>query len=441
MITEFVKRWGYWVATNTVRPGIYRMQEGGYLVRARVMDAKAGKLRELFRVCRDENVAEAQATLDALRSERREEMNGRMPKKQLFSEFAASRFEAKVAAGDIKSAKGIQKWESNLRVHIVPAFGQKRCDEIKPWDIAEWRKRLSIMMRDGYTSTKKLKNGKVQERFIHLRPETANTWIRFMRTLCTEMTELLELDRDPAAGLKIFDTSQSPTYTDESPNSLTPDFSAEFIAFMQKLFPQHYAMVLLGFATGKRPSTLRPIRGRGPECDVEWEDGFIRFRRSHTVGEGCMVGTKTNPGGERVHVPQVVLDALRAHQEQLRNPPINAQGKPPLWWRKEMTETDLLFPGRNGKMRSPSSLDKPFAAVWKAIALKYRLTPRAMRRTFNDLARNAQINDVVARSISGHRTPKMQQHYSTAEATEQRSAVAKVINIVAARTDRKGAAR
>jgi hypothetical protein len=32
------------------------------------------------------------------------------------------------------------------------------------------------------------------------------------------------------------------------------------------------------------------------------------------------------------------------------------------------------------------------------------LTQRALRRTFNDLARAAQVNDLVRRSISGHLT-------------------------------------
>ena len=37
-----------------------------------------------------------------------------------------------------------------------------------------------------------------------------------------------------------------------------------------------------------------------------------------------------------------------------------------------------------------------------------------MRRTFQDLAREAAVADVVTRSISGHATATMQAHYSTA---------------------------
>ena len=64
-------------------------------------------------------------------------------------------------------------------------------------------------------------------------------------------------------------------------------------------------------------------------------------------------------------------------------------------------EDDLPFPSEVGGYRSPSSLDKPFAAVTKAIQLTKRITPRAMRRSFHDLCRTAEVKDVVARSICG----------------------------------------
>jgi integrase len=57
---------------------------------------------------------------------------------------------------------------------------------------------------------------------------------------------------------------------------------------------------------------------------------------------------------------------------------------------------------------------------------KVRVTPKGMRRTFQDLARKAEIHDFVARAISGHTTERMQRHYSTAQREEMRAAVGKV---------------
>jgi hypothetical protein len=56
-----------------------------------------------------------------------------------------------------------------------------------------------------------------------------------------------------------------------------------------------------------------------------------------------------------------------------------------------------------------------------------------MRRTFQDLARAANVSDIVTRSVSGHATEVMQHHYSTVSADEQRNSLAKVISIMAIR--------
>ena len=87
-------------------------------------------------------------------------------------------------------------------------------------------------------------------------------------------------------------------------------------------------------------------------------------------------------------MPTELIDVLRWHvRTQLRPGP--------------QQESELLFPSEVGGCRSPSALDKPFAAVTKAIELKKRITPRAMRRSFQDLCRTAEVKDVVAHSIEG----------------------------------------
>jgi hypothetical protein len=67
------------------------------------------------------------------------------------------------------------------------------------------------------------------------------------------------------------------------------------------------------------------------------------------------------------------------------------------------------------------------------MGLSKRLTPRAMRRTFQDLARAAQVPDVVTRAVSGHVTEAMQRHYSTVSGEEMRENLAKVISLARVR--------
>jgi integrase len=90
----------------------------------------------------------------------------------------------------------------------------------------------------------------------------------------------------------------------------------------------------------------------------------------------------------------------------------------------------LLFPALHGGFRTRNVLDKPFRAVALAMDLKKRITPRGMRRTFQDLCRAAEVGDLVTRSISGHATEAMQRHYSTVAPEEQRRGLSNVIQLM-----------
>jgi integrase len=99
----------------------------------------------------------------------------------------------------------------------------------------------------------------------------------------------------------------------------------------------------------------------------------------------------------------------------------------------EMQASELLFPAEDGRLRSRSALKKPFHSVASTLGLKKHVSPRAMRRTFNDLARAAEVKDIVTRAISGHATETMQHHYSTVAADEKKAAIAKVIELAGVR--------
>jgi integrase len=81
-------------------------------------------------------------------------------------------------------------------------------------------------------------------------------------------------------------------------------------------------------------------------------------------------------------------------------------------------------------MRPPSA-PASFSRIREvASTLKKHISPRAMRRTFQDLARAAEVRDVVTRSISGHATEEMQRRYSTVSPTEQQKSLARVLRLM-----------
>jgi hypothetical protein len=65
--------------------------------------------------------------------------------------------------------------------------------------------------------------------------------------------------------------------------------------------------------------------------------------------------------------------------------------------------------------------------------LKKKFTPRGMRRTFNDLMRVARVEAIVTKSISGHLTDRMREHYSTVTPDEQRASIGNVVQLFGGR--------
>ena len=168
---------------------------------------------------------------------------------------------------------------------------------------------------------------------------------------------------------------------------------------------------------GRRASHERVTRGRAKRIAATGGQSDTRYPAR--LGS-CLPHMRRRPASHRyaVDLPAEAMDVLRWHVDtQLRTP--------------DQKESDLLFPAVNGKFRSPSVLNKPLAEVAQELGLGKKITQRALRRTFNDLARAAQVSDLVTRSISGHLTERMQHHYSTVNAGEQREALAKVIRLFA----------
>ncbi|MCH2110143.1 MAG: site-specific integrase, partial [Polyangiaceae bacterium] len=253
-------------------------------------------------------------------------------------------------------------------------------------------------------------------------PNTANGWLSILRVVFKAAARDFELPRIPVEHVRDFDTSDHITYSEEAPQSLTPAQVSEFLAILGELYPQHYAITYLGFCTGLRQSSLRPLRRKGDQPDILWEEGRLLVRRSQTRGQEVLQTTKQRTRYS-INLPPKVITVLRWHvAEQLTTP--------------AQQDSELLFPSVNGGFRAPSVLNKPFAEVSEAMELGYHFTQKGMRRTFNDLARAAEVQDIVTRSISGHSTERMQHHYSTVRGHEQHEGLSKVVDLMTARAER-----
>lgn len=371
-MSTWVYRWGQWVSNKPHRPGIYKLKEGGYLVRS------LGKQRNLTGGSLDE----------ALRVhgeiyQRRSDVE--MP---LWSSFAAQLFREKCHNGEIESLATVERWKDTLERFLIPVFGHLAVDEVTNATIAEWKDQLHAY---------KLANS------------TLNGILRVLRTVCAATKVRYRLEIDPFPGTKMF-REKSP-YGIDTPNSLPPDVLRQWLDFARELYPQHYAMMVLGFVTGRRPGELRALK----RIDIRWASSRIVISRSHSRKQVTKQGTKTGTTVV-VTLPSSVMDILRDHLQAL----------PP----GVMRDSVWLFPSTEGGIRSRSALDKPFKKLKELCNINYKVTPRAMRRSFQDLARAAAVEGVTARSISGHKTEKMQDHYSTVGGGEQQESLDRMGKLV-----------
>lgn len=385
-------------------PGIYRTTSG-YRVRVRAVDPRTGTQKEANQSFDGITVEQAvlkQAELrDAIRAGGSVTERARVK----YAHFAQSLFERKLALGELRSAKTRERWADTQDLHLIPYFGDWYVDAIRKTNIDEW----------------KVVQGRKIEREDYS-PNTVNGWLSILLTTLRAAVDDLELERDPTRKVSLFDTSEWATYTEEEPNALAPDEVPRFMAKARDIFPQHYAMLALGLVTGRRPSELRPLRRKGDEPDVLWEEGVLLVRRSETMGQ---VRETTKTGRRlRIPLPLDLVEVLREHVEALPEGP--------------MRDSDLLFPSETGAFRAGSCLDKPIRKIAEAAKIRKALTPRFMRRTFQDLGRQARVHDFVVRAISGHATVAMQERYSSVAGDEVRAGLAKVISLAGFTRDRGG---
>lgn len=380
---RWVARWRDHVAPHPVAPGVYRRRDGGFIVRALVTDPRTGGRREVFRTLPDVKLArDASAALATAVAELRARMNGAdaVAVRPRFADYAATIFARKVDDGRILSAAGREKWRVLLTAHLVPTFGAFFIDRLAAADVEAWKATFAAKIRAGTA-----------------KPTSGNTILSVLRVITAAAADEFDI-RDPMQRVRPFDTRGHRTYTEEAPNSLAPADVPRFLAAMRERFPHYYAIALLGFVTGLRPSSLRPLRRRGAAPDLDLEGGVLLVRQSHTRGTEIMPATKTGRD-QRIRLPPELVAVLREHIDAL-----TGRG----------AASDLLFPSTTGGFLPVKALAEPFEIVGQVVGLPFRVTPRAMRRTMQDLAREAGVSDVVTRAISGHATAAMQRHYSTA---------------------------
>ncbi len=408
---NYTKKWGYNVI-KTKFPGVYKKMEGGFVVRARVQ-TPTGHQKEILKSGDWSTEVEA---LGWLADEKKRVRQGTPlpPQVPCLSVFAEALLEEKLSRaasqkGRILSASGQMKWRIRL-VHLlggvdktvegkryaVQGLGDVPLDRLFG-PVRTFKDECHSLINDGVYS-----------------PVTINGWFTILKTVTKEATKRYRLGEDPMQGFEDFCTDDVNTYPPGAPNAVPPNEVERLLDLVMEHWPQHCAMIFLGFATGLRPSSLRSLRRKGPESDVLWDVSKLWVRRSATMG--TIMNTTKTKRHQLLGLHERVVDILKWHIDTQLN--------------EAQEESELLFPSEEGGLRADSVLRRPFRDLTERMALGYRITPRSMRRTFNDISREAGVRDEVTRSISGHQSDLMQRHYSSISSEEQVEAQGCILRVI-----------
>lgn len=274
-----------------------------------------------------------------------------------------------------------QKYVCDLERHILPVLGCRRIEELRPKDIASYLaadKGSANNRRNRLALLRQLARDALADGF------TAMDFVARVRA-----------PRVPTS------------YTEEDPNLLSPE---ELVRLLEALPPQWRCIVYLLALTGLRWGEVSGLRWD----DVDLGKAMLRVRR--TNWKGLAQAPKTDAAHRVVPLADPLPRMLADHRRQQI-----AEQHPGL-------EHGLVFPTVKGTLHRGTPLRKVLDRACKAAGIR-RITTHGFRRTWNNLAR--QLADrMVVRSIVGHASEAMTEHYSWIALDEKRAAAEAVAKLV-----------
>jgi integrase len=370
------------------------IEPGRYRVRAKIIDPRSGKPKEVDKLIEAASAKEAAAQRSALIEEVQE---AAVPGQRMrVGDYARLWLDTKTPTLDQATA---ERYAESLEQHVLPEIGNLFLDALRPADIQAWV------------------NGKLKERHgkgkKHYAADTVRGWFRVLRTMVRDAVSQLDLPRDPTARVTFPDAASAITPEAEDANALSPEELAVFLAAMRSKYPQHYALAATLAFTGLRFCHASALRWE----DLDEAEAVIHIHRKNIRGRVGPVSRKKRAPKELPLVAELAAILKEHRQTLLRD---QAPGFDSGW----------MFPSRIGELRAPSTMAKAWEECLEAAGVAKRFTPHGLRRTFNDLNRRAGVDAIVTRAMTGHVTERMREHYSSVGLDEKRKAVADVVRLV-----------
>ncbi len=380
--------------TPTGLPGIVQDGPERFLVSKWFTDPRTGKRRK------KERVVTSLAEAVVVREQFADSGPTIRPTRQRFGDFVELWLEENA---DRLAASTLERYTGSL-AHATVAFGQFYLDALLPSDIRRWQRRMAKYYAN----------------------PTTNSWIRVLRVLLDDPVADGVLANNPARMVKTLPEGRTKGKRGTA-------LSLKQFRQLLGAIPEVVASKEISPDIGRMIQTLAWTgMRRGELLELRWsdiQDGELKVERA--VYRRQSKGTKTDDP-RRV---SVVKPLELAFTEQRRS--LIREQHPGL-------ASGLIFPAdlRHAKAsasrrgvdtlcwyRSPSVMDKPLAKVAEAAEVP-PISCQSLRRTWENILRQAGVDMLVRRALAGWRTEKAQGIYATVDREERDQAAVSVVDFV-----------
>lgn len=356
-------------------PGVQRVGKGTYRIRGKYIHPKTDRRCELDRIVDAPSAREAAHERARLLREAAMDVT---TVEMTMRAYARSWYAGKLPK--LKASTRVA-YATAIDGHILPHFGDWYVDRIAHADVVDWRD--------------------VQQGS----PVTINGRLRVLKTMMADAKHILGLPLDPAERVESLKTGPKKNKT------LTAAELRRLLDAVKRNHAQWYPIILVMAHTGARFGEASALEWR----DIDWDAKSLRIERAHT--RGAVDTTKTDDP-RVVPLTGEMEEVLRAHR-------IASGG------------FDLVFPARVAKRSEarnkgysqPSAVRKPLAVACKAAGIPKRVSSHWFRHTFNNFLRMTADKE-TQKSLTGHSTDEMAEHYSHVSFGEKQAAVARVLEYV-----------
>lgn len=277
------------------------------------------------------------------------------------------------------------KYANVIDLHILPTLGDVYVDKLRSSDIVAWRNDQAEIAE----------------------PSTVNSRLQLLRTILSDLCFELGIPNpaERVRGVRI-------GHDDElNAKSLSEGELACVLAELRVHQPQWYPIFAVLAWTGMRVGEATALRW----SDVVFDRGVIKVVRSHY--RGILDGTKTGVRREVALSPELA-DTLRVHRESVKAT-------------RRVEDDDFVFLSSAGTLIVGPTLRKPLLDALARAGIERRFTVHGFRHSFNNLLRQITTGEIV-RSMTGHVTEAMTNHYSHVGAPEKLAVVIRLHERVAA---------